>query len=78
MTKVEIEYCVPCGHRDNALETADAILETYGRDLDGVQLTPGGGGIFEVTVGDDIVFDNNDSGYDIDTIVEDVGARIDE
>lgn len=77
MTHVEIEYCVPCGHRDNAMQTAEAILEAFGRDLEGVQLTPGDGGVFRVSADGDVVFDKEESGYDLDAIVDDVGSRID-
>lgn len=60
MTNVEIEYCVPCGHRNNALDTADSLLAEFGRDLDGVAVTPGHGGVFRVSVDGKVVFDKDE------------------
>lgn len=75
MTEVEIEYCVPCGLRDNALETAGSILAEFGRDLDGVKLIPGHGGVFKVYVNDEVVFDKDEQGYDINAIINVVAER---
>lgn len=70
MASVEIEYCVPCGHRENALETAGAILEAHADALDSVDLVPGGGGIFEVRLDDDVILDTDEEAYDRDAIVD--------
>lgn len=75
MTEVEIEYCVPCGLRNNALETADRILAEFSHDLDGVELTPGHGGVFKVYVNSEVVFDKDEQDYDIETIVDAVSER---
>jgi selenoprotein W-related protein len=64
MTNVEIEYCVPCGHRDRALETADDLLETFAHDVDGVELVPGVGGVFHVLADGDVVYDADEAGSD--------------
>lgn len=61
MTPVEIEYCDPCGYLDQASESQGAILESCSDVLDGVELVPGGGGIFQVRVDDDVVFDTDES-----------------
>lgn len=78
MVTVEIEYCVPCGLLDPAVETERELLETFGHELDGVQLTPGHGGVFRVFVGDDLIFDKADHGnrIDLETIVEAVDHRV--
>lgn len=78
MTTVEIEYCVPCGLLDSAVETQRELLETFGRDLDGVRLTTGHGGVFRVSVGDELLFDKAEHGneIDLDAIVEDVETRV--
>ena len=70
MTTVEIEYCVPCGFLDRAIQTQRSLLETYGRDLDGIRLTTGHDGVFTVTVDDDVVWDKAESeaGYELDAI----------
>lgn len=74
MATVEIEYCVPCGHRENALETADAILAAHADAVDSVDLVPGGGGVFEVRLDDEMILDTDEEGYDRDAIVERIGA----
>ncbi|MFB6354598.1 MAG: SelT/SelW/SelH family protein [Halobacteriales archaeon] len=76
MTTVDIEYCVPCGHLDRAVETQRALLETFGRRLDGVRLTTGDGGVFEVRVDGELVWDADEDGYDPDAIVDAVDARV--
>lgn len=76
MTTVDIEYCVPCGHLDRAVQTQRELLETFGQRLEGVQLTTGDGGVFEIRVDGDLVWDKADDGYDLDAIVETVDGRI--
>ena len=75
MTTVEIEYCVPCGLRDNALNTSDAVLAEFGQELDGLTLTPGHGGVFKVYADGEMVFNKDDQDYDIDTITDAIQAR---
>lgn len=76
MTRVEIEYCVPCGLLDEAVQTQRALLEEYGQRLDGVELVTGDGGIFEVRADGEVVFDKDEQGYDLDRIVADVGEQV--
>jgi len=78
MVTVEIEYCVPCGLLDPAVDTERSLLEACGRDLDGVRLTPGHGGVFRVSVGEETVYDKADHGNRIDreAIVEAVEERV--
>ena len=77
MTEVDIEYCVPCGHLDRAEEVQHALLSEYGRRLDGVRLTTGDGGVFVVSVDDDVVYDKGEGDeYDVDAITADVGERV--
>jgi selenoprotein W-related protein len=79
MTTVEIEYCVPCGFLETAMETQGRLLEAFGRDLDAVVLQPGHGGVFEVRVGDETVWDKEVHGGDVDydLVTDAVGDRID-
>ena len=74
MVSVEIEYCVPCGHLSRAQDLSASILETYGLDLDGVELVPGDGGVFQVRVDGETIFDVDEDEYDADAIVDDVGG----
>ena len=77
MSEVEIEYCVPCGLLEHAIETQHAVLEAYGQDLDTVTLTPGHGGVFKVSVNGDLVFDKDEAGgYDKDAIQEAVHTSL--
>jgi selenoprotein W-related protein len=76
MTSVEIEYCVPCGHRERAQDLQAAILEEYGLQVDRVSLVTGDGGVFEVRVDGDGIFDIDEDEYDADAIVEGVGAYV--
>jgi selenoprotein W-related protein len=76
MVAIEIEYCVPCGLLDPAVRTQRELLEAFGRDLDSVRLTPGHGGVFRVSVDDELVFDSDDHGNEIDLNV--ITAEVDE
>lgn len=66
MVTAEVEYCVPCGLLDPAVDVQRELLERFGRDLDGVRLTPGHGGVFKVYVDDELVFDKAEHGNGID------------
>lgn len=66
MTAVNIEYCVPCGLLENAIETQETLLEEFGQDLDGVRLQPGHGGVFKVYADDDLIWDKDDYDGTID------------
>jgi len=71
---VEIEYCVPCGHLDRAIDTQRAILEKFGLRIDGVRLTTGHGGVFTIRVDDEQIYDRT-QGYDLTGILQDIKAR---
>lgn len=71
---VEIEYCVPCGHLNRAIDTQRAILEHFGRDIDGVRLKTGHGGIFTIRVDDEEIYENT-MGFDLDQIIADIEKR---
>ncbi len=76
MTSVEIEYCVPCGHLNAAIDTQKALLTEFGQQLDGVRLKTGHGGVFKVRVDGEQIFDKTTDGYDIDAIKESVRHRL--
>lgn len=78
MVTVEIEFCVPCGLLEPALRTQRELIDTFGRDLDAVSLQPGHGGVFIVTVDEDVIFDRGVHGPEIavDVIVDAVGNRV--
>ncbi|MDS0278892.1 Rdx family protein [Halomicroarcula sp. S1AR25-4] len=71
---VDIEYCVPCGLRDHAIDLQTALLDEYGRDLDGVRLRPDHGGVFRVAADGETVWDKDEEGsIDVDAIVSRIG-----
>lgn len=74
-TNIEIEYCVPCGHLNRAIDTQRAILEHFGRQVDGVRLKTGHGGVFAVRVDDEQIYDKT-QGFDLDSIMADIESRI--
>ncbi|HZD23359.1 MAG TPA: Rdx family protein [Acidimicrobiia bacterium] len=73
-TNVEIEYCVPCGHLNWAVDTQRAILEHFGREIYGVRLKTGHGGVFTIRVDGEQVYDKT-KGFDLDQIIADIEAR---
>lgn len=72
MSKVEIEYCVPCGFRERALKVQEAILGGLESELDSLELVMGDHGVFTVSVDGETVFDNEEDAYDPDGITRDV------
>ncbi|MDZ5810455.1 Rdx family protein [Halorubrum sp. AD140] len=69
MTRVEIEYCVPCGMLNRAQDVSRALLEQFGEGLDEVALVTGEKGAFVVRADDEVVFDKAEDEYDVDAIV---------
>ncbi len=72
MSTVELEYCVPCGFRDRALDLQQAILTSLERELAAFHLTMGDDGVFVVRVDGEVVYDKMEDEFDIDEIVRDV------
>jgi selenoprotein W-related protein len=54
--RVEIEYCTQCRWLLRAGWTAQELLTTFQAEIGEVALVPGTGGIFEVRVGDQVVW----------------------
>ena len=77
MSTVEIEYCVPCGFRERALDVQQAILTSLGENLDSVALVTGEKGVFRVHVDGDTIYDKDEDGeYDVDGLVATVRDRV--
>lgn len=72
MSDVEIEYCVPCGFRERALEVQQAVLGAVEDELDSLELVMGDHGVFTVGVDGRTVFDKEEDAYDPDGIARDV------
>jgi len=71
-TTIEIEYCVPCGFRERALDLERAILNACEGEIDRCSLVMGDHGVFTVSVDDRTVYDKSESAFDIDHIVRTV------
>jgi selenoprotein W-related protein len=54
--RVEIEYCTQCRWLLRAGWTAQELLTTFQAELGEVALVPGTGGIFDVRVGDQVIW----------------------
>ncbi|OYR38078.1 selenoprotein [Halorubrum sp. Ib24] len=76
MTRVEIEYCVPCGMLNRAQDVSEALFKQFGEDLDEVALVTGDDGVFVVRAGDEVVFDKTEDEYDVDAIVRAVRPHV--
>lgn len=77
MTDVEIEYCVPCGHLDRAVDVQRDILSDLADQVDGVRLVTGDGGDFIVRVDGETIYDKAtaDEAFDVETLKDEIGAR---
>ncbi len=53
---VDIEYCVPCGYQNLASWAVSEIFEAGGTAT-AIQLTPGQGGAFKITVDGEVWWD---------------------
>lgn len=78
MTRIAIEYCVPCGFREDALDVQKALLDAFGRDLEYVSLVPDHGGVFVVRADGEVLWDReiHGDGVETDLVVEEVRERV--
>jgi selenoprotein W-related protein len=81
MTKpaVEIAYCTQCNWPLRSGWMAQELLSTFGQDLGSVTLVPGTGGIFEIRLDGDLLWERKrDGGFpDVKTLKQMVRDRID-
>jgi len=76
MASVQIEYCVPCGFRERAVDVADAILAETENELEELSLVTGDHGVFRVDVDGETVYDKDADAFDEAEIATDVAASI--
>ncbi|WP_123538732.1 SelT/SelW/SelH family protein [Halosimplex salinum] len=76
MTRVTLEYCVPCGFRERALDTQEAILTSLEAEIDSFELSMGDNGVFRIEVDGEVVFDKEADDFDVDGIVRDVRSEL--
>ena len=75
---VTIAYCTQCNWLLRAGWMAQELLSTFGTELGGVTLVPGTGGIFEIRVGDELVWERKrDGGFpDVKALKQRVRDRV--
>ena len=59
---VEITYCTQCRWLLRAAWLAQELLTTFEQDLTSVALKPGTGGVFEITLNQQLVFSRKQAG----------------
>ncbi|TEW52014.1 SelT/SelW/SelH family protein [Psychromonas algicola] len=62
MNKVEIKYCKKCRWLLRSSWMAQEILNTFEEEVDELSLLPGTGGIFEITVNDQLIWSRKEMG----------------
>ena len=76
-TDVEVEYCVPCGHLERAIDTQRVILNEFGQMLRSVALVTGDKGVFKIRVNGEQIFDKKaGDAYDEAAILAAIKERI--
>lgn len=60
--RITIAYCTQCNWMLRAAWLAQELLSTFGQDLCEVTLKPGTGGIFEITINGETVWDRKRDG----------------
>ncbi len=54
--RIEIEYCVPCDFRQEAIELTRQIVDGWSERLVDIRLVPSSGGRFEVSLDGELIF----------------------
>lgn len=62
LPRIEIEYCRQCRWLLRAAWMAQELLTTFENELGGVTLLSGTGGIFEVRLGEDVIWSRKAAG----------------
>lgn len=60
--RIDIEYCTGCRFLLRAAWLAQELLTTFETELGGVTLVPGSDGIFEVRLGDQVLWSRKSEG----------------
>ncbi|GJE32192.1 SelT/SelW/SelH family protein [Methylobacterium oxalidis] len=77
--RIAISYCTQCNWLLRAAWMAQELLSTFRDDLGEVALVPGTGGVFEIVVGPEAIWERTrDGGFpDIKTLKQRVRDRLD-
>jgi len=62
VAEIRIRYCRQCNWLLRAGWMAQELLSSFGEDLQRVSLEPGSGGIFEIHVGDQLIWERKRDG----------------
>lgn len=60
--RIQITYCTQCRWMLRAAWLAQELLTTFEKELGEVALRPGSGGVFDVRVGDDLIWSRRETG----------------
>lgn len=60
--RIEIEYCTQCRWLLRAAWMAQELLQTFEQEIGGVTMIPGSGGIFEIRIGEEMIWSRNAQG----------------
>jgi selenoprotein W-related protein len=76
--RIAITYCTQCQWLLRAAWMAQELLSTFTTELGEVALIPGTGGIFQITCGDELIWDRKrDGGFpDVKTLKQLVRDRV--
>ncbi len=61
-SSISIAYCTQCNWLLRSAWMAQELLSTFSTDLGGVTLVPGTGGIFEIRLGDELIWERKRDG----------------
>ena len=77
--RIQIHYCTGCNWLLRSGWMAQELLSTFGEELDEVALRPGSGGVFEIHLDDELLWERKrDGGFpDIRELKRMVRDRID-
>jgi selenoprotein W-related protein len=64
--RVEIEYCARCGFLPRATWLAQELLNTFALEIRELALVPGQGGILEVRVNGEVIYNRKDDDAFVD------------
>ena len=53
---ISIEYCTSWGYLSRAVALAESLLDEYKNSLKMVNIIPSSGGVFEVKLGEELIF----------------------
>jgi selenoprotein W-related protein len=75
---VTIAYCAECGYAPQTLALAEALMNTFEKQLSAITLVPADEGSFDVSVGDTLIHSMyRDGGFpDHHTIIAHVKSRL--